>query len=509
MVTQANKAFASANDWMKQNSDAMTEAKISMLAASQQATSLTSDLLRLAGVAGELTGELTPLEIGAQMVATAMALLRDIVSITMGTVKFVFADGAKAVLDLTEIVLRLVAAMHGLSRVKMPEWFQRLQDRAYSARESGLDMMQGGALNEVSEGSRAREEYQKQVDALRKVKEAQGESAAAAGRDARAKQELAEKTRAAAEAAQKLAKEQTDWVDGLRREAATYGHTRSEIIQYEIGHRNLTGTLKERARLVAEFFKEQEKEEASKKRWAESERQWGEAISATNHMLETRDRMQREKSKQFFDDLDYVRREVESPDQQAQAEIQRLLMLRQAWGLYADEINRRLMEVSRRGLSTAGMIGDALAVSMEKASDAFAQFVTTGKGSFKELVSSILADLARMWANKAFSQLFSYVMAWAGNQLFSGASGASSSGSGISWNWTTGGSAAGSSSASAAAGSAIGSVGITVNVGGGKAETSSSASTAEGKRMAHSLEAMLNSWAVNEMLPGGVLYRRA
>ena len=48
--------------------------------------------------------------------------------------------------------------------------------------------------------------------------------------------------------------------------------------------------------------------------------------------------------------------------------------------------------------------------------DALADFVTTGKGNFKSLATSIIADLARMQAKAATSQLFSFLA----NSLFGG-----------------------------------------------------------------------------------------
>ena len=66
--------------------------------------------------------------------------------------------------------------------------------------------------------------------------------------------------------------------------------------------------------------------------------------------------------------------------------------------------------------------------------DAFVKFATTGKISFSDLVNSILADIARMYAKKATASLFDALFALGGEQISSGLRsifGSSSGSSGI------------------------------------------------------------------------------
>lgn len=62
----------------------------------------------------------------------------------------------------------------------------------------------------------------------------------------------------------------------------------------------------------------------------------------------------------------------------------------------------RYVEDTEDGLSLMGRMADSVIGSM---SSAFEEFVTTGKLNFKSLVSSILADLARMAAQNVFKQM--------------------------------------------------------------------------------------------------------
>jgi lambda family phage tail tape measure protein len=55
--------------------------------------------------------------------------------------------------------------------------------------------------------------------------------------------------------------------------------------------------------------------------------------------------------------------------------------------------------------NVGAQVGDALTNSFRSAEDAFVQFATTGKLSFKSLASSILADIARIQAKKAIAGL--------------------------------------------------------------------------------------------------------
>ncbi|OAD82869.1 hypothetical protein ATN89_17455 [Comamonas thiooxydans] len=80
-----------------------------------------------------------------------------------------------------------------------------------------------------------------------------------------------------------------------------------------------------------------------------------------------------------------------------------LQKLAEEWGHFSDNLEQ----------STAGWA--------QTASDAFLEFATTGKSSIKDMVSSILKDLARLYTNKAFSVLIQMGMSAVGSWMSGGA----------------------------------------------------------------------------------------
>jgi lambda family phage tail tape measure protein len=65
-------------------------------------------------------------------------------------------------------------------------------------------------------------------------------------------------------------------------------------------------------------------------------------------------------------------------------------------------------EYQEQGVTAAKQVEEAMKGASSKMEDALAQFVTTGKLNFKSLVASILADIARIMARRAFMQVLNY-----------------------------------------------------------------------------------------------------
>ena len=66
---------------------------------------------------------------------------------------------------------------------------------------------------------------------------------------------------------------------------------------------------------------------------------------------------------------------------------------------------RRWIELQRSAGGSLENIALVMQTTADRMGQAFGNFVSTGKLQFKELVSSILSELARLYANKAFAQL--------------------------------------------------------------------------------------------------------
>lgn len=93
------------------------------------------------------------------------------------------------------------------------------------------------------------------------------------------------------------------------------------------------------------------------------------------------------------------------------------------WFNMTESVRRYSEEAS----NTGAQIGNAMSNSFKTAEDAFVQFTTTGKISFKSMAASILSDLARIAAKKAIAGLVNMAInAWNGPS--SGSSGSSSAG---------------------------------------------------------------------------------
>lgn len=85
-----------------------------------------------------------------------------------------------------------------------------------------------------------------------------------------------------------------------------------------------------------------------------------------------------------------------------EVESRRTELLRTSYGA---GIRGFLADIRLQAQDNAGMIGAALSGAFNRASDALADFVLTGKLQFKDFTRSVLADMARLFAQRAVAQL--------------------------------------------------------------------------------------------------------
>lgn len=183
------------------------------------------------------------------------------------------------------------------------------------------------------------------------------------------------------------------------------------------------------------------------------------------------------------------------------------------------------IEIMMKGDSATALIVQGTRSMFGNLENAFVTFVTTGKASFKSLMASIAADLAKLYASKAFQQLF-LMMAPSGGAGWSpsalGSMGTNSTDLGIGWGgaFAAGGSIPGGKmslvgergpelfipgqSGTIVPNNALGSqvtTYITVNVQDGQATTSGNQ---KGNSIGVELEGIMDNWAMKNSRPGGL-----
>jgi lambda family phage tail tape measure protein len=84
------------------------------------------------------------------------------------------------------------------------------------------------------------------------------------------------------------------------------------------------------------------------------------------------------------------------------AELQRAAAYQADW---KNGMNEAVTDFSAKAADVAGQVKSSMLASFDSISGALANFVATGKGSFKSLASSIISEMARAYANKAVSSL--------------------------------------------------------------------------------------------------------
>jgi lambda family phage tail tape measure protein len=83
---------------------------------------------------------------------------------------------------------------------------------------------------------------------------------------------------------------------------------------------------------------------------------------------------------------------------------------------YGDQAHHALIQLAGESQSNAQLAATAFTTAWGDASNALDTFVTTGKGSFSDFTSSVLADMAKIALHAAESQIFSSI---AGSSFFS------------------------------------------------------------------------------------------
>jgi len=173
---------------------------------------------------------------------------------------------------------------------------------------------------------------------------------------------------------------------------------------------------------------------------------------------------------------------------------------------------RRWIELQRSAGGSLENIALVMQTVTDRMGQAFSNFVTTGKMQFKELVSSILAELARLYAQKAFAQLLEIGLgaffsaggnslggAGAGSQTGSGTGPFNGDGSGMS-----GGTGYGLAPGSTQEAPQI-STTITVNVQEGTAKSDTQTSGKGGVDLGRLIDAKVRGVLMDEMRPNGLL----
>lgn len=196
-------------------------------------------------------------------------------------------------------------------------------------------------------------------------------------------------------------------------------------------------------------------------------------------------------------------------------------------------------EYARLRLEAGGdlqFIGDVMRTSFQEAENAFVKFATTGKASFRDLIGSILMQLAKLEASKGFAALLSMGMTWLGN-YFSGGGASTNGMSGVDFmdSFSGGGARAEGGPVAAGVPYMVGERGMELFVprssgkivpngafGGGQTVNiqqinnfytdktpshSRSGGNEDTKDLSDSLDKAMDDWAVRQMKPNGLLER--
>jgi lambda family phage tail tape measure protein len=191
---------------------------------------------------------------------------------------------------------------------------------------------------------------------------------------------------------------------------------------------------------------------------------------------------------------------------------------RDPWTALSSSVKRYGDEASNAGLQ----IGDAMTNAFRSAEDAFVGFVTTGKLSFKDFATSVLADLARIEARKAMSSFASFALDGIGSMF-----GPGTIGGGVGGARANGGPVSGgvpylvgergpeiivpSSSGTVIPNHALGSGGgvqinLNTSVSAGNASTQGSGDSGTARAMADALNAKIRDVVARETRQGGLIW---
>ena len=209
-----------------------------------------------------------------------------------------------------------------------------------------------------------------------------------------------------------------------------------------------------------------------------------------------------------------IEEQNQTPEERALANMTRLKAIQDSGGISLQGYEREWIKLQEQAGTAAGMVGEAWETSVNGMSTAFANFVTTGKGSFKSMVSSILADLARLQANRAFAQLLDIglgvITGWfdvkdnAGNAGFSSndlSSLNTSGGGGGGYTWTP----PGQTIAPKGGGASSVQSNVNITITDGKATSDTQTTGKNAAEFGRMLEANNRQLLIKEMRPGGLL----
>ena len=334
----------------------------------------------------------------------------------------------------------------------------------------------------------------------------------AAGNARRALEAQAAAQKMAADAAAEHIKQIQDFKEKLSDEVAQLGFTKEQQERYaaaKIGmsHADMVWAegqigVKEAYRVQQANLKMITKEELT---LAEKRAQWSQEAQTARD----RERAAVEADAQRVIDS------VETPEEKRAREIQHVNDLYTAGMLPLEAYYRKLKELESQGTGTFATMVDAINSFSNAGATAFEKLAMTGKFSFKDMVNSMIQDLIRLQAEKAFQQLAGYLTSLAFAAFGSGgnyASGGLDNGSpGTSSGGLMGGTINGSPAASivsAGAGKGSPAASVVVNVAvssDGSSKVSSDSSGNEGKKLGDLVGNKVREVILKEMQPRGML----
>ncbi|WP_141328301.1 phage tail tape measure protein, partial [Myxococcus sp. AB025B] len=296
---------------------------------------------------------------------------------------------------------------------KAAAWLAKLEEDVRA-----IGKTKAGALNQSDEYKLLTEEQKKLADV------------------AIAKLQDAEATKKAAQARDELAKKAQTWLERIQEEAGALGKSKAEALSLTDEYKALSAEKKKQADVAIARLKEAEATKAVEK--AEKERlqnlqQLNRELGdqSGTRFLEAQRLLREERDAGRLKLADYnaqlaKARELWTPEGRAEAQLAKELEnLEKQLNPLADAQKRmaaveKLFHEGRIGaaayrrevarlqeqLSTGfALAQDAVTSAAQHMEDAFVTFATTGQFSFRNMVESMLKDLARLLAHKAFMAL--------------------------------------------------------------------------------------------------------
>lgn len=214
-------------------------------------------------------------------------------------------------------------------------------------------------------------------------------------------------------------------LDLLERQVASQGQITSSAAVMQLSNEKLTKDERARLDVLLNLSAATEAQVAAQKE-ADKVFEDGNRIAKERDDLENKLLMDREKYLEslrkaadpgFFGGQDYAK------------SVQGLNELYGRGLLSADQYDRAIVRVkddyvrlAAQGDTTLQALVDLTDTAAQRMGQAFGDFVTTGKLDFRSLIDSILADFARLEAQKGIEQLFGYFLSFGASSIGGGAS---------------------------------------------------------------------------------------